>query len=161
MLRVFKRALIALTVIGALFLALPAKAFCFNEAGLRYHVDPLLLRAMTKVESNDNPEAINYNRNKKGQITSHDDGLMQINSIHIPGLLAMGVLRSEKELLTNPCLNVQVGAWILARHLQVCGVTWECLGSYNAGFATDNKTRRMIYARKVYDMYLRLSGRAT
>ncbi|MBU9819677.1 lytic transglycosylase domain-containing protein [Rahnella sp. BCC 1045] len=138
----------------SLALSFPAQAFCFNEAGARYHVDPLLLRAITQVESSDNPHAINYNRNKKGKITSHDDGLMQINSTHLPELLSMGVLHSEQELLTNPCLNVQVGAWVLARHLQVCGVTWECLGSYNAGFADDNKEKRMLYARKVYAKYL-------
>lgn len=137
-------------------ISFPAQAFCFNEAGAKYHVDPVLIRAITSVESSDNPLAINYNRNKKGRVTSHDDGLMQINSTHIPELLAMGVLQSERELLTNPCLNVQIGTWILARHLQVCGVTWECLGSYNAGFADDNQARRMLYARKVYAKYLAL-----
>lgn len=130
-----------------------AHAFCFNEAGARYHVDPQLLRAIASVESSFNPRAINANRNKKGQITSRDYGLMQINSTHITQLRAMGVLQSEQDLLTNPCLNVQTGAWILARHLQVCGVTWECLGSYNAGFADDNTARRMLYARKVYAYY--------
>lgn len=137
-------------------ISFPAQAFCFNEAGAKYHVDPLLLRAISKVESRDNPRAINYNRNKKGQITSRDYGLMQINSTQLPKLEAMGVLQSEQDLLTNPCLNVQVGAWVLARHLQVCGVTWECLGSYNAGFADDNQSRRMIYARKVYAEYFAL-----
>lgn len=134
--------------------AQPAQAFCYKEAGERYHIDPLLLRAISKVESRFNPGAINYNRDKKGRITSRDYGLMQINSTQLPKLRAMGVLNNEQDLLTKPCLNVMVGAWVLARHLQVCGVTWECLGSYNAGFADDNSSRRMIYARKVYAEYL-------
>lgn len=131
-----------------------ALAFCFNEAGARYHINPQLLRTISKVESKFNPKAINTNRNKQGRITSRDYGLMQVNSTQIPKLRAMGVLQNERDLLTNPCLNVMVGAWILARHIQVCGVTWECLGSYNAGFASDNSVRRMIYARKVYDEYM-------
>lgn len=144
-----------LTVAGLLLCAaLPAQAYCYNEAGARYHVNPQILRSISKVESGSNAGAIGYNRNKKGQITSRDFGLMQINSTHVPQLRTMGVLQSEQDLLTKPCLNVMVGAWILARHLQVCGVTWECLGSYNAGFADDNTARRMLYARKVYDDYM-------
>lgn len=131
-----------------------AMAFCFDEAGARYHINPNILRSISQTESSFNPKAINYNRNKKGQITSRDYGLMQVNSTQLPKLRAMGVLQSEQDLLTNPCLNVMVGAWVLARHIQVCGVTWECLGSYNAGFADDNSVKRMIYARKVYENYM-------
>lgn len=131
-----------------------AQAFCFTEAGARYHVDPQLLRAIAEVESRFNPRAVNANRNKEGDVISRDYGLMQINSTHVPKLRELGVLKSEQDLLNNPCLNVQTGAWILARHLQVCGVTWECLGSYNAGFADDNTARRMRYARKVYANYM-------
>ena len=156
----FKRALFALTVIGAIFVVLPAQAFCFNEAGVRYKVDPLLLRSMATVESNLNPRAVGMNRNKAGRVTSRDFGLMQINERQIPQLRTLGIISSEQDLLTNACLNVQIGAWILAKHLQQCGVNWQCLGSYNAGFAENNGARRMIYARKVYDMYLRLSGNA-
>lgn len=144
---------IVLSVVS-LFTALPAQAYCFREAGDRYHVSPLLLRAMAQVESKMNAHAIGYNRNKQGKVTSRDFGLMQINSTHIPQLVAMGVIRDARDLLTDPCLNVQTGAWILAQHLQICGQTWQCLGSYNAGFADDNNSRRMIYARKVYSVWL-------
>ncbi len=139
---------------GLMLISFNAQAFCFNEAGARYHVSPALLRAIAQVESGMNPEATGFNRNRQGLITSRDYGLMQINSTHIPELKAMGVIRSETDLLTQPCLNVQTGAWILARHLQVCGLTWQCLGSYNAGFSDSNQARRMIYARKVYTLWL-------
>ncbi|TQI77279.1 transglycosylase-like protein with SLT domain [Serratia fonticola] len=157
----FQRALSCLMLIGALLLSLPAKAFCFNEAGARYKVDPLLLRSIATVESSLNPQAIGKNRDKKGRITSRDFGLMQINERHIPQLRALGIIQSEQDLLTNTCLNVQIGAWILAKHLKQCGVNWQCLGSYNAGFADNNGARRMIYARKVYAMYIKLTGSAT
>ncbi|HCO6600909.1 TPA: transglycosylase SLT domain-containing protein, partial [Escherichia coli] len=51
--------------------------------------------------------------------------------------------------------NIHTGAWILARHFQRCGVNWECLGSYNAGFSKNNTARRMIYARKIHNRYFR------
>ncbi|MEA9445897.1 lytic transglycosylase domain-containing protein (plasmid) [Candidatus Fukatsuia symbiotica] len=130
-----------------------ACALCFQAAGLRYQVDPLLLEAMAVQESGLNPRAINTNRNKAGKALSTDYGLMQINSRHIPKLVAMGVIKSKEELLSNACLNVQIGAWILAKHLQICGVNWQCLGSYNAGFANNNQPRRMKYARRVYQRY--------
>ncbi|PKH19398.1 lytic transglycosylase [Enterobacterales bacterium CwR94] len=152
----FRQTLLCLGFGGMMLTSMPAQAFCFDEAGARYKVDPLLIRAITYVESRNNPKAMNFNRNKAGGILSSDSGLMQINSTQIPGLLKMGVLENEKDLLTNPCLNVHIGTWILAKHLQQCGVNWECLGSYNAGFAKNNTARRMIYARKVYTAYLKL-----
>lgn len=139
---------------ATLFLSASAQAYCFREAGARYHVSPQLLRAIAQVESGMNPHAVGYNRNKQGRVTSRDFGLMQINSTHLAKLKAMGIISDERDLLTQPCLNVQTGAWILAQHLQVCGLTWQCLGSYNAGFADGNQARRMIYARKVYSIWL-------
>lgn len=148
----FWRTLLLLS--ATLFLSASAQAYCFREAGARYHVSPQLLRAIAQVESGMNPHAVGYNRDRQGRVTSRDFGLMQINSTHLAKLKAMGVISDERDLLTQPCLNVQTGAWILAQHLQVCGLTWQCLGSYNAGFADGNQARRMIYARKVYSIWL-------
>lgn len=131
-------------------------AFCFQAAGARYQIDPVLLEAMAVQESGLNPRAINTNRNKAGKAVSTDYGVMQINSTHIPTLISMGVIRSKDDLLNNACLNVQIGAWILAKHLQTCGVSWSCLGSYNAGFADNNEKRRMVYARRIYGIYNQL-----
>ncbi|CBJ48261.1 lytic transglycosylase domain-containing protein [Erwinia amylovora] len=147
-----QRALLLTAVI--LFFSSSAQAYCFREAGARYNVSPQLLRAIAQVESGMNPHAIGYNRDRQGRVTSRDFGLMQINSTHLAKLKAMGVISDERDLLTQPCLNVQTGAWILAQHLQVCGLTWQCLGSYNAGFADGNQARRMLYARKVYSIWL-------
>nr|WP_159466319.1 lytic transglycosylase domain-containing protein [Scandinavium goeteborgense] len=153
----FQHVLLCLTVAGTMLTSVSAQAFCFNEAGARYRVDPLLLRAIARVESGMNPGAIGKNMDGK-KLLSRDFGLMQINDRQIPQLRAMGVLKNEQELLDNPCLNVQIGAWILAKHLQQCGVNWECLGSYNAGFAKNNTPRRMIYARKIYATYMTSRG---
>lgn len=132
------------------------QAFCFESAGERYKIDPLLMKAIVMQESGLNPKAINHNKNKAGKVVSTDYGLSQINSTHIPKLIRMGVIQSKDDLLNNPCLNVQIGAWILAKHLKQCGVNWMCLGSYNAGFKEDNDEKRMRYAKRVYAIYFSL-----
>jgi soluble lytic murein transglycosylase-like protein len=138
------------------------KAYCFETAGEKYKIDPLLLKAIVTQESGLNPKAINHNKNKAGKIISTDYGLAQINSTHIPTLIRMGVIKSKDDLLTNPCLNVQIGAWILAKHIKQCGVNWMCLGTYNAGFREDNDEKRMKYAKRIYAIYTSLlTGKRT
>ncbi|MFJ3459443.1 lytic transglycosylase domain-containing protein [Scandinavium goeteborgense] len=146
-----------LIALVALALTFQAHAFCFQDAGRRYHIDPLLLRSIAMQESGLNPHAINQNRNRKGAVTSTDYGLMQINSVHVPELKRLGIIHSSRELLDNACLNVEVGAWILAKAFQVCDVNWRCLGAYNAGFKKDNPNR-LKYARRVFTIYRKLKG---
>ncbi|HFV8030435.1 TPA: lytic transglycosylase domain-containing protein, partial [Escherichia coli] len=128
---------------------------CFIQAGKRYLIAPELLKTIAQQESGLVATAINHNKNKSGKIISTDYGIMQINSVHIPELKKLGVIKNKDELLKKPCLNIHTGAWILARHFQRCGVNWECLGSYNAGFSKNNTARRMIYARKIHNRYFR------
>ncbi|EJF0057291.1 TPA: lytic transglycosylase domain-containing protein, partial [Escherichia coli] len=118
-------------------------------------IAPELLKTIAQQESGLVATAINHNKNKSGKIISTDYGIMQINSVHIPELKKLGVIKNKDELLKKPCLNIHTGAWILARHFQRCGVNWECLGSYNAGFSKNNTARRMIYARKIHNRYFR------
>lgn len=134
-----------------------AHADCFDYAGSKYQIAPQLLRAIAEQESGFNHKAINHNKNAKGKILSTDYGIMQINSNHIPELKSLGVIESKQDLLDKPCLNVQIGAWILAKHLKQCGVNWMCLGTYNAGFKKGDKrdTLRMEYAKKIYSKYLK------
>lgn len=142
-----------LIFIMAMVLTGAAQAFCFKEAGEKYQIDPQLLKAIATQESALNPRAVNTNKGKNGQVLSRDYGLMQVNSTHFPGLKRLRVIQKQEDLLNNPCLNVQTGAWILAQHLQTCGVNWLCLGSYNAGFKQNNHDRRLRYARKIYARY--------
>ncbi len=59
-------------------------AFCFESAGAKYHIDPLLVKAIAIGESSLRPDVTNINRDKKtGQALSTDYGLMQVNSSHI------------------------------------------------------------------------------
>ncbi len=137
----------------AISLTTAAQAFCFNEAGAIYQIDPKLLKAIAQQESSLLAKAANINRDQQGRVLSVDYGLMQVNSTHIAKLQKMGVIRDQQDLLNHPCLNVKIGAWILAQHLRKCGVNWACLGSYNAGFHPRNEKKRLHYAQQIYAHY--------
>jgi len=111
---------------------------CWEEAADRHRVNPYLLYAIAKTESNLNPLAIN--RNKNG---SYDVGLMQINSVWFPTLLRHGISEAQ---LYQPCVSIHVGAWILAQNMQRLGNSWNAVGAYNAA----NPVLRERYAIKVY-----------
>ena len=120
-----------------LLLLLPvatAQAFCFQEAGQRYAVSPVLLWAIAKGESSLNPAARNHNRN--GTV---DVGLMQINSCWADQL------GSTWEHLDDPCTNVMTGAWILNQCVRDYGYTWQAVGCYHSR----TPERRDAYARKI------------
>jgi soluble lytic murein transglycosylase-like protein len=131
------RARLALAAV-ALFFSSSASA-CWDEAAQRYGVNPYLLYAIAKTESNLNPFAINRN-NKDG---SYDIGIMQINSRWLPTLRKYGI---EEAQLWDACFNIHVGAWVLAENMRRMGNSWEAVGAYNAR----NAGLRIKYARKVY-----------
>ncbi|HAX5630598.1 TPA: lytic transglycosylase domain-containing protein [Escherichia coli O157] len=135
-----------------------ASSACFNEAGTMFRIEPNLIKAIALVESNLKKDSIGKNRDKKNNIKSFDYGLMQINQMHIPMLKKRGIIKDERDLLDNPCLNIKIGTEILYKHFSRCGMTWQCLGTYNAGFAMDNQKKRLQYAKKIYIVYTRLNG---
>lgn len=134
----------------ASLLASTAQATCWQAAGSRYHIDPLLLYAIAKVESGLNPGARNLNRDG-----SYDIGLMQINSRHLPRLAAYGI--DEHSLQSQPCTSVMVGAWILAEFIRQSGYGWHAVGAYNAGTRPQGDARRARYAEAVWRYYGQLS----
>lgn len=134
-----------------------ASSACFNEAGTMFRIEPNLIKAIALVESNLKKDSIGKNRDKKNNIKSLDYGLMQINQMHIPILKKRGIIKDERDLLDNPCLNIKIGTEILYKHFSRCGMTWQCLGTYNAGFAMDNQKKRLQYAPKIYIVYTRLN----
>ncbi|HAL7687896.1 TPA: lytic transglycosylase domain-containing protein [Escherichia coli] len=134
-----------------------ASSACFNEAGTMLRIEPNLIKAIALVESNLKKDSIGKNRDKKNNIKSFDYGLMQINQMHIPMLKKRGIIKDERDLLDNPCLNIKIGTEILYKHFSRCGMTWQCLGTYNAGFAMDNQKKRLQYAQKIYIVYTRLN----
>lgn len=128
--------IVILSIISSFLNPPPAHAFCFEEAGAIYRISPQLLWAIAKVESSFNPSAMNRNANG-----SYDYGLMQINSSW------QKILGEELwAFLGDSCLNVKVGAWILAQCMKRHGQTWEAVGCYNA----TSPDKRAKYAWKVY-----------
>lgn len=123
-----------------------AGAACFEQAAHRYQVPVEILKAISTVESNGNPNAVNTNKNG-----SVDIGHMQINDWWLPKLEPYGI---TKEKLKDPCINTNVGAWILAQSIATHGFTWKAIGAYNA----TTGYKRLIYARKVETVLLKLTS---
>lgn len=119
--------------------SLNSYAFCFEEAGARFDINPKLLEAIAYTESRLDPKAINGN-NTNG---STDYGLMQINSFWFEKLANLGV--SEERVINEPCTNVHVGAWILANNFAQSGEGWLAVGAYNAGYRADRQKARDRY----------------
>lgn len=125
-------------------------SFCFDEAGRHYSVEPDLLRAIAQVESSLDPNAYNENKNKKGQVTSRDFGLMQINSSWFPRLAEFNV---NETTVYEPCFNVSLGAWVLSSNFASHGYNWNSVGAFNAGFLKRTESARKIYIKKVQKVY--------
>ena len=73
---------------------------------------------------------------------TYDIGLMQINSSWLPKLRRYGITEST---LKDSCINLEVGAWILAGNMQRHGNTWKAVGAYNA----TSSEKQVAYAKKV------------
>jgi len=112
---------------------------CWEEVGRKYGINPYLLVAIARTESGLGPRAV-HRGNANG---SYDIGLMQVNSAWLPRLRTLGI---DEAQLYQPCVNLEVGAWILAQNIARLGNSWEAVGAYNAASAE----RRLRYALSVY-----------
>ncbi len=85
-----------------------------------------LLYSIARVESHNEKNPIHWNRDG-----TYDIGLMQINSSWLAELKRYGITRQT--LISQPCVNLNVGAWILSHDIRRYGLNWRGVGSYNAG----------------------------
>lgn len=122
---------------------------CLLAAARKHRVDYRLMRAVAEQESGYNPQAIRapyIAGNKDGSL---DYGLMQINSSWLPTLASYGI---TQRTLLDPCVNADVGAWILADLFRRHGLTWDAVGAYNA----KSPEKRYAYAVGVYTKLQRI-----
>lgn len=126
---------------------------CFQDAGQRYGISPVLLKAMAIQESSLNPLARNQNANG-----TWDIGLLQINQSWWERLKAFGIRPVD---LWDACVSIYIGAWILAQNIRQYGYNWKAVGTYNAGTREDAvvEERRNDYARRVHRHLRRLPER--
>ena len=123
------------------------QANCFPYAASRFGVDETILRAIARVESGFNGQALNVNKN-----ASYDIGMMQINSIHKDTLEKTGLTMTD---LLEPCTNVIVGAWLLERAIQRSdGDIWKGVGRYHSG----TPELALSYTQKVRKAHVALSA---
>lgn len=113
-------------------------AFCFEDAGKEYGINPSLLKSIAQIESNLNPKAMN--KNKNGSV---DIGLMQINSFWIKTL---GL--DYNKLFSDSCYNTMIGAKVLKQCIDRYGYTWEAVGCYNA----TSTPQKVKYSWKIYNV---------
>lgn len=111
---------------------------CFDKAGALFGIHPALLRAIARQESSMRPDALN----KATYNGSVDTGVMQINSGWWPTLRENGI---DPESLKDPCTNIAVGTWILARAVQRHGMDWKAVGAYHS----PTPARQEAYAAKI------------
>ncbi len=108
----------------------------FSKYGRKYNIDPELLWAIAKTESNFNPKAINTNSNG-----STDIGLMQINTIHLEELKKFGI---TKDMLFLPEVSIDVGAYVLSRCIKRYGENWKAINCYNGRISRNNYIYKVI-----------------
>jgi soluble lytic murein transglycosylase-like protein len=123
---------------------------CLIAASAKHGISYGLLRSIAEQESSFNPLAIRAPMAAGNSDRSTDFGLMQINSSWLPQLARYGV---NREKLFNPCINADVGAWILADNFRRMGVTWNAVGAYNAM----TPWKRLKYANGVYSKLVQYS----
>ena len=114
----------------ALPATLPEPAPCVTAAAEYHTVNPWILKAILKVESDFNPRAVN--RNANGSI---DVGMAQINSIHFAKLKRWGIAPAD---LMDGCIATYVAAWHLANQIRTHGNTWFGIASYHSASQCQN-----------------------
>ena len=84
---------------------------CIEKSSKKYNIPIIMLEMIVNKLEKGKKGMKNINKNG-----SYDMGIMQINSIHLPQLKKFNI--DETELINNNCVNIDVGAWILAKEIR-------------------------------------------
>jgi hypothetical protein len=118
---------------------------CINEAAELQHVPAKLIMSILQVERGKVGEIV---KNKNG---TYDIGPLQINSTWLPELKKHGI--TEAQLQFDPCINVNVGAWILAKSIANGADFLSGIGNYNS----HTKLYNQNYYQKVRIHFTRIT----
>ena len=115
---------------------------CIPAAAQHHRIDPRLLRAVLKVESDLRPWA--FGRNANGTV---DMGMAQINSIHLPELARHGI---QTQHLFDPCVASYVAAWLLRKNIDRHGLTWFGVAAYHSLTPEHNQRYQGLLMNALY-----------
>ena len=115
---------------------------CLPAAAAHHRIDPRLLRAVLKVESDLRPWA--FGRNANGTV---DMGMAQINSIHLPELARHGI---QSQHLFDPCVASYVAAWLLRKNIDRHGLTWRGVAAYHSLTTEHNQRYQRLLMQALY-----------
>lgn len=118
---------------------------CINQAAVTYHVPATLILAIMIQEHGRNAQAV---RNKNG---TYDLGILQINTRWLPVLARYGYTRNDIQY--DPCKNIMVGSWILAKSLAQGHTLWSGIGNYHSHTPEHNQS----YRKNIYAIYQKLN----
>ena len=147
-----RRLLAAATGVALLLAAVPAAPQsvtmsnaqiedCLLRAAQHHRVNPAVLRAILRVESNLNPRAVG--RNADGSV---DLGIGQINSRHFAMLARHGV---RPEHLMDGCVGAYVAAWHLSTLIAAHGNSWKTVARYHSATPSLNQRYQVLLANQL------------
>lgn len=99
---------------------------CVGFVSDYFNVPDIAIRAIMAVE---NGKMCTMSKNSNG---SYDMGIMQINTIHYPSIIAEYPSLSVKDIACKPCLNITLGAWILSKRIKETDDLWRGVGNYHS-----------------------------
>ncbi|WP_338333625.1 transglycosylase SLT domain-containing protein [Acetobacter sp. LMG 32666] len=113
---------------------------CAVDAAGQYRISVPLFLGLLATEGGHVGQIVS---NKNG---TYDMGPAQINSSHLVELAAKGITREQ--IINDGCLNIHIGAWILARELggetpQHPKEFWQRVGNYNSHTPIHNQAYQL------------------
>jgi soluble lytic murein transglycosylase-like protein len=97
---------------------------CINQAAVEFHVPAKLIISILNIERGKVGQAV---KNSNG---TYDLGPMQINTSWLPELRRYSISREAVQY--DPCINVKVGAWILAKSIAEEKSLLKGVGDYHS-----------------------------
>jgi soluble lytic murein transglycosylase-like protein len=137
-------------MLGAVILSTATLEPIIQEMGRKYNVEPELIKAHIKVESNWDVNASRFEVHK----TDASWGLMQL--LLTTARVVLGDPNLTTTQLINPRVNIEAGTKFIASNLNRFGNMRDAIAAYNAGsprLGSDGKYVNAAYVDKVTKAY--------